>query len=330
MLLLCIIGLLEEFKFKKSNFIMKNKSIYMSVVIPVYGCDESLVKLHNRLEKTLISIGKSYEIIFVDDCSNEDSWKIIKEISENYSSVYGLKLSRNFGQHVAITAGLEKSIGDWIVIMDCDLQDKPEEIVKLYETSQKGVDIVFAQRSNRQDSYSKKMYSKLFYKVLGYLTDTQLDASVANFGIYHRKVIDAVLSMGEVHKYFPIMVRWVGFTTKSIPVSHADRVHGNTTYSLKKLLALSLNTIISFSDKPLRLIIKYGFMVSLLSAIYATSIIVDVVINGSVVAGWSSMMVSLWFIVGMLMSVIGVVGLYVGKTFDEAKSRPIYIIKDAS
>ncbi len=290
---------------------MKYKSIYMSVVIPVYGCDESLVELHNRLEKTLRSIGKSYEIIFVDDCSNEDSWKIIKEISENDSSVYGLKLSRNFGQHVAITAGLEKSIGDWIVIMDCDLQDKPEEIVKLYETSQKGVDIVFAQRVDRQDSFFKKSVSKLFYRVLGYLTETKLDYSVANFGIYHRKVIDAILSMKEAHKFFPVMVRWVGFST---------------TYPLRSLIALAFGVMLSFSDKPLRLIVKVGFIVSSVSVIYVLSIVINVLLNGATVAGWSSMMASLWLIFGILMSIVGVVGLYVGRTFDETKSRPVYII----
>jgi len=306
---------------------MKNKqTIDISVVIPVYGCDESLLELYNRLTVTLKKTVKTYEIIFVDDCGQGNPWNIIKELSDKDASVVGIKLSRNFGQHVAITAGLDKSTGEWVVVMDCDLQDRPEEIVKLYAEAQKDVDIVFAQRVDRQDSFFKKLSSKIFYKVLGYLTETKLDASIANFGIYNRKVIDAVLSMGEVHKYFPVMVRWVGFSFKSVPVSHEDRLHGGTTYSFKKLITLSFGIIISFSDKPLRLIIKYGFMVSLLSATYATSIAIDVLVNGASVPGWSSMMVSLWFIAGMLMSIIGVVGLYVGKTFDEVKSRPTYVV----
>jgi dolichol-phosphate mannosyltransferase len=268
----------------------------------------------------------SYEIIFVDDCGGENSWKVIKEISENDNSVSGLKLSRNFGQHVAITAGLEKSRGSWVVVMDCDLQDRPEEIIKLYNASQKGFDIVFAQRINRQDSPFKKISSRIFYKILGYLTDTKLDASIANFGIYNRKVIDAILSMSETHKYFPVMVRWVGFKAVSVPISHANRVHSDTAYSFKKRLSLAFGVIMSFSDKPLRLIIKYGFIVAFLSTIYAAFIGVNVLVYGVPVPGWSSMMVSLWFIAGMLMSIIGIVGLYVGKIFDEVKSRPVYIV----
>ena len=305
---------------------MKNKKIDISVVVPVYGCDKSLRKLFRKLTDTLEKIVGNYEIIFVDDCAGVNSWETIKKISTINNSVYGLKLSRNFGQHVAITAGLEKSTGEWVVVMDCDLQDRPEEIEKLYSAAQKDVDIVFAQRIQRQDPLFKKLSSKLFYKVLGYLTDTKLDASVANFGIYNRKVINAVLSMGETHKYFPVMVRWVGFRAISVPVLHADRVHGKTTYSFGRLLSLSSGVITSFSDRPLRLIIKYGFVVSFLSIIYAASIGINALIYGVSVPGWASMIVSLWFITGMLMSVIGVVGLYVGKTFDEVKSRPVYIV----
>jgi dolichol-phosphate mannosyltransferase len=307
---------------------MSNKQIDISVVIPVYGCDESLIDLYNRLTSVLKGIVKSYEIIFVDDCGIGNPWKIIKEISINDNSVHGLKLSRNFGQHAAIIAGLEKSIGDWIVVMDCDLQDRPEEIIKLYDTSQKSVDIVFAQRVDRRDSFFKRVSSKLFYKVLGYLTDTKLDASIANFGIYSRKVIDAVLSMKETHKILPIMVRWVGFSSISVKVKHAARRHSASSYTFIKLIRLSLDIVISFSDKPLRLIIKVGFFISFLSGVYAIKIIYFALVNSISVLGWASMMVSMWFIGGLLVSIIGVVGLYVGKNFDETKFRPVYIIDE--
>ena len=205
---------------------LKDKEIDISVIIPVYGCDKSLPKLYERLTASLESIVKKYEIILIDDCGPGNTWEIIQSIAKIDGSVKGIRLSRNFGQHIAITAGLEESIGSWVVVMDCDLQDKPEEIVKLYEKAQSGVDIVFAQRVDRQDSFFKKSASKLFYRVLGYLTETKLDYSVANFGIYDRKVINAVLSMKEVHKFFPVMVRWVGFSSASIKVSHADRIYG--------------------------------------------------------------------------------------------------------
>ncbi|MBT4735386.1 MAG: glycosyltransferase family 2 protein [Candidatus Marinimicrobia bacterium] len=307
---------------------LKDKEIDISVIIPVYGCDKSLPKLYERLTASLESIVKKYEIILIDDCDPGNTWEIIQSIAKIDGSVKGIRLSRNFGQHIAITAGLEESIGSWVVVMDCDLQDKPEEIVKLYEKAQSGVDIVFAQRVDRQDSFFKKSASKLFYRVLGYLTETKLDYSVANFGIYDRKVINAVLSMKEVHKFFPVMVRWVGFSSASIKVSHADRIYGDTVYTLRSLIALSFGVMLSFSDKPLRLIVKFGFIVSFVSAIYALSIVIDVLLNGATVAGWSSMMASLWLIFGILMSIVGVVGLYVGRTFDETKCRPVYIIKD--
>ena len=307
---------------------LKDKEIDISVIIPVYGCDKSLPKLYERLTASLESIVKKYEIILIDDCGPGNTWEIIQSITKRDGSVKGIRLSRNFGQHIAITAGLEESIGSWVVVMDCDLQDKPEEIVKLYEKAQSGVDIVFAQRVDRQDSFFKKSASKLFYRVLGYLTETKLDYSVANFGIYDRKVINAVLSMKEVHKFFPVMVRWVGFSSTSIKVSHAERVHSDTTYTLRSLIALSFGVMLSFSDKPLRLIVKVGFIVSAASVIYVLLITINVLFNGVTVEGWSSMMASLWLIFGILMSIVGVVGLYVGRTFDEAKNRPVYVIKD--
>ena len=306
----------------------KKIKIDISVVIPVYGCDKSLIELYDRITVTLKKIVKTYEIIFIDDCGRGKPWELIKKISENDSFVNGLKLSRNFGQHAAITAGLEVSKGDWVVVMDCDLQDKPEEIEKLYSALQGGADIVLAQRINRRDPIYKKIFSWFFYRLLGYLTSTKIDASIANFGIYSRKVIDAVLSMGESHKYFPIMVRWVGFNAISIPVSHGNRVNDNTTYSFRKLVSLSFGIIMSFSDKPLRLIVKYGFILSFLSAVYAVFIVIDAFIYEASVPGWSSMIFSLWFIGGMLMGIMGVVGLYVGKTFDESRSRPVYIIDE--
>ena len=170
--------------------------------------------------------------------------------------------------------------------------------------------------------------SKLFYTLLGYLTETKIDSSVANFGIFNRKTIDAVLSMTEAHKYFPIMVRWVGFSSKSISTVHSNRLHDSSSYTFNSLVKLSLDVIMSFSNKPLKLIVRLGFMISFLSAFYAILIVIDVYISKTSVPGWSSVMVSIWFIGGMLMSIVGVVGLYVGKTFDESKSRPVFIVDE--
>jgi dolichol-phosphate mannosyltransferase len=306
---------------------VNKKKIDISVVVPVYGCDDSLFELCNRLSVTLSEIVEKFEILLVDDCGPGNPWSIIQELSEKNSSVFGIKLSKNFGQHVAIIAGLTQSTGDWVVVIDGDLQDRPEEITKLYEEAKSGVDIVFARRIDRQDSILKKLFSRLFYKVLGYMTDTKLDPSTANFGIFNRKVIDAVLSMTEVHKFFPVMVNWVGFSSTSISVKHEKRTNGETSYNFSKLFGLAVGIIMSFSDKPLRLIIKFGFGVSLISALNALLIIYTYFFKEDIkVSGWASTMVSMWFIGGLLMIIIGVVGLYVGKTFDQTKSRPEYIL----
>ena len=300
----------------------------ISVVIPVYNCCQSINELYNRLTDSLITIVDKYEIIFIDDGSECESWALIQSIANVDPSVVGLKFSRNYGQHAAINAGLSESSGEWVVVMDCDLQDQPEEIINLYRALEKGVDAVFAQRVNRKDSFVKKVTSVAFYRLLSYLTDTKLDPLVANFGIYNRKVIDAILAMKESHKYFPVMVRWVGFTTISIPVVHDDRKTGVTTYTYRSLIRLAVDIILAFSTKPLRLIVKLGFLISFFSALYALFIVADALISGTSVVGWSSIMASIWFNSGILIAFVGVVGLYVGKTFDQVKSRPTYIVED--
>jgi len=304
----------------------KNTFVDVSIVIPVYKCNECLIQLCSGISFELEKISLKYEIILVDDCSPDDSWNTIEGIAKEGKSIYGIRLSRNFGQHIAIVAGLERSIGNRVVVMDCDLQDDPREIKNLYVKAKEGFHIVYAQRVNRRDPMFKVIMSKVFYKILGYLTDTRLDASVSNFGIYHRKVIDAVLSMKEGHKIFSIMVRWVGFSSSSIHVLHASRKYGKSSYSFRNLIKMSIGIVTSFSDKPLRLMIKIGFMVAFISGVYALFLIYNGVINQVDVYGWSSVMVSMWFIGGVLMSIIGVVGLYVGKTFDEVKSRPVFIL----
>ena len=305
---------------------MDNKFDSLSVVVPVYGCMETLETLVSRVTDALEGVFPTYEIILVDDGCPYHSWGTIQQLAENNASVKGIKLSRNFGQHEAITAGLRHSNGEWVVVMDCDLQDRPEEIPRLYSKAQEGFDIVFARRDKRKDSFFKKLSSNVFYTVLGYLTDTQLDAAVANFGIDRQKVVRAVLSMKESLRYFPAMVRWVGFHSTSIEVEHSERASGKTSYSLNKLLTLSLGVIVSFSDKPLHIIVRIGCSIAVLSALSAFVIFMKAFHGRYSVEGWASVMVSLWFIAGVVIAMLGVVGIYVGKSFAEVKRRPYYIV----
>lgn len=306
---------------------MDNK---ISVVTPVYGCCKSINSLYERLNKTLSTITNDFEIIMVNDSSPDNAWEDIKELAKKDNRVKGINLSRNFGQHKAITAGLDYAKGDWIVVMDCDLQDQPEEIVKLYNKAIEGYDIVFGRRAERKDTFFKKLSSKLFYKVYDYFTESKIDNTIANFSIISKKVLNTLKKMREQNRTYPLFVNWVGFKRTEINIEHSSRDEGKSSYTLSKLINLAIDSIVSQSNKPLKLSIKFGFMVSFLSLIYGVLLIVRYLISGVPVEGWTSVMVSIYFIGGLLFANMGILGLYIGKIFDETKKRPIYIVQETT
>jgi len=305
---------------------MENKP-HISVVSPVYQAEKIVAELVRQLHENLTTITDDYEIILINDFSPDNSWEAIVTECEKDRRVKGINLSRNFGQHYAITAGLYHAKSEWVVVMDCDLQDRPDEIPNLYRKAQEGWDSVFAQRVYRQDSFRKRLFSKIFYLFFSYLTDTKQDPTVANFGIYNRKVIGAILAMKDHIKYFPAMVQWVGFQKLYLPVQHANRYEGKTSYNFKILTKLALNTIIAFSDKPLRLAMKIGFIISLFSFLLAAYNIIAHFTGIIKVEGFTTTVFSIWFVGGLLMAILGIVGLYVGKIFENVKRRPSFIIK---
>jgi dolichol-phosphate mannosyltransferase len=307
---------------------MATLSPVLSIISPVYNAEECLEELVTRIERTVKQMDVECEIILVDDWSKDGSWRKIEQIASAHDQVKGIRLSRNFGQHYAITAGLDHCRGDWVVVMDCDLQDQPEEIERLYDKAKEGYQIVYGQRILRRDPWLKKIFSKIFYAIFGYLTDTKQDPSIGNFGIYHRHVIAAILSMKDYHRYFPTMVKWVGFSQAKIAVAHAERANGRSGYSVKKLLKLSMDIIISFSDKPLRLMVKFGIFISSISFLFALYTIVLFFQNKIEVLGYTSLIVSIWFLSGLTIMLLGVLGLYIGKTFEKAKDRPVYLVME--
>lgn len=298
----------------------------ISIVSPIYRGASMLSELVGRVSKNVQTITEDYEIILVNDASPDNSWKEIEKVCNQDKRVKGINFSRNFGQHYAITAGLKYSTGEWVVVMDCDLQDRPEEIPNLYNKALEGYDSVFAQRANRSDSWLKRMSSKCFYWLFSYLTGTRQDASVANFGIYNRKVVDAILAMGDKVRYFPTQVQWVGFKKFYLPVEHEPRLEGKSSYSLKKLFRLAFDTIISFSDKPLRIMVNVGGIITLMAMIIGIVYLIQYLRGAIAVMGYASLIISLWFIGGVLIFFIGVVGIYLGKTFEQAKNRQIFIV----
>lgn len=302
--------------------------MHISVVSPVYKAPTILPELVDRLKAALSQITDSFEIILVDDGCPLNSWEVISELSNKYSFVRGIKFSRNFGQHYAITAGLDQAQGQWIVVMDCDLQDQPEEIQKLYDNANKGFDCVLAARENRQDSFIKKIFSNAFYRILSELTGAKYDHRVANFGIYSEKVIQSINQFREPIRYFPGLVQYVGFKSETINIEHASRIEGKSSYNFKRLTNLALDIILAYSDKPLRTIIKLGLLISLLSFFYVGFSIWQWYTNQILVPGYTSLIASVWLLSGILISTLGIIGLYLGKTFEAVKSRPIYIISN--
>jgi len=300
----------------------------ISIVTPVYKAEKIVPELVRQLHENLSKISDNYEIILVNDSSPDNSWEaIISECSKD-KRVKGLNLSRNFGQHYAITAGLNYAKGEWVVVMDCDLQDRPDEIPNLYNKTKEGYDSVFAQRINRTDSFFKRFFSKLFYILFSYLTDTEQDPTIANFGIYNRKVINAIISMKDNIRYFPTMVQWVGFNKYYLHVQHSFRYEGKTTYNYRSLMRLAINNIIAFSDKPLRITIKIGFFMSFISILLAIYNVIANILKIITVQGFTTTIFSIWFVGGLLLAVLGIIGLYIGKIFDNVKNRPNFIIKD--
>lgn len=307
---------------------MQRKRPEISVVIPVYRGEDCLDELYRRLVTALEQHGTTFEIILVEDCGPDQSWRRIREIAATDARVRGLQFSRNFGQHYGITAGIDAAIGEWIVVMDCDLQDRPEEIPRLHDAALTGYDIVLARRQERQHSLSNRLASKAFYSVFRYLTDLPYDSSVGNFRIISRQVADSFRGVREQLRFFGGIVTWLGYRVTAIDVQHDPRFAGETTYSWRKLLDLAVKTIVAHSDKPLRLAIRVGFGLSLLSLAAGAWVIVRALRHEIPVTGWASLMVSIYFMSGIMIGMMGIIGMYLGRVFDEVKGRPLYIVRE--
>ncbi|GMQ29548.1 glycosyltransferase family 2 protein [Algoriphagus confluentis] len=279
-----------------------------------------------RLEKVCQSLKSNFEVILVDDGCPEGSWDTLAALAGKFPEIKGIKLTRNFGQHYAITAGLDHAQGEWVMVMDGDLQDRPEEIPNLYREAIKGFDVVLARRVNRKDSLLKVGLGKLFFRLLSYLTGNTFDPSVGNFGIYHRKVIDAFLKMKEPVRVFSVMVSWMGFSTSFVEVKHMPRTDGKSGYSFRRRLNLALDIILAYSDKPIRLMVKVGLWIAFLSFLFSCITLFRYLSGAITVSGYTSLILSISFFSGILMMMLGIVGLYVGKIFEGVKGRPLYLI----
>lgn len=307
---------------------MSMNSPLISVVSPVYRAEGIVGELVHRLVQSLSSITENFEIILVNDASPDASWSQIAEEARKDSRVKGVNLSRNFGQHYAISAGLSLAKGEWVVVMDCDLQDVPEEIPNLYKKALEGFDIVFAKRMYRIDNFFKKMSSTLFHLVFHFFSGIKTDKTIANFGIYNHKVIAEFNKMPEQARSFPSLIAFLGFKTAAIPVKHAARFAGETSYTLAKLIHLSFNVTIANSNRPLKMAVELGLLLAAVSFLLAIYNLVAYNIGIIQVPGFTTTVFSIWFVGGLLLSMLGIVGLYVGKIFEQVKGRPLFVISE--
>ncbi len=298
----------------------------ISVVIPMYGCKAAVRELHQRLVKTLEQITEDFEIIMVNDACPQNSWEVIEEICKEDRRVKGIEMARNFGQIKAITAGLDYSTGDWVVVMDCDLQDRPEEILNLYNKAQEGYDVVFARRANRKDSPLKVFVSKIFYKIYSFASDGNYDPAICNFSISRRVVIDNYCKMRELHRAFVIYVKWLGFRQTAIDVEHNERYEGKSSYNMKKRMKMAGEILTSQSDKLLKFTVGFGFLVTLVSFLTIIILIIHY-FCGTKATGWTSIIATNCLIGGIIIMVVGLVGIYVGNIFMQTKQRPLYVVR---
>lgn len=305
-----------------------DRQVTLSIVSPVFGCAGCIEQLHERCVAALAQSGEEVEFVFVDDGSPDNAWERIRFLAEHRPGVRGIRLARNFGQHYAIAAGVEHARGRRVLVMDCDLQDLPEEIPRLLGRAEEGFDVVFAGREVRNDSLFKRFTSFAFYRFLGYLTDMPQDHTTANFGVFSRKVVDTINKMPESDRCFPLMAKWTGYRSSVVPVQHAPRSTGNSGYSLRRLIRLALDIVLSYSDKPLRLVVKAGLLFSVFSFFMVGLSVYRYYHHDIAVAGYASIIASIWLLGGIIILCTGVVGLYLGRLFNAAKQRPYYLVDE--
>ena len=301
---------------------------YISIVSPVYRGEKMIDELVRRNVESVSFITDDYEIILVNDASPDNSWdEILKQCAVN-PRVKGINLSRNFGQHYAITAGLHYAKGDWVVVMDCDLQDRPEEIPNLYKKALEGFDIVYARRVVKHVGWWKRFSSVAFHKVFDLLSGVKTDPAIANFGIFHQRVIFEYNKVPQQARSFGSIIGALGFKRGFVEVEQDESARGNSSYTLRKLLAHSFNIIVSSTNKPLRMAVGLGFVMATVSFILALYNVIAKLTGIIRVSGYTTTIFSIWFVGGLLLFVMGVLGLYVGKIFDQVKGHPLYVVRD--
>ncbi len=304
-----------------------NNTPEFSVVIPIYNEEENIPELYRRLTSVMEKLG-TYEIILVDDGSKDKGWELIKELHNKDPRVRGISFSRNFGHHIAITAGIDDAKGEVTILMDGDLQDQPEEIPKLYEKYKGGYDVVYGIRKERHDTFIKKLTSFVFWYILRRFSGVDMPRGQTMLRMLSKRIIDVFKNMREYARFIHGMMAWAGFSVASVEVEHGQRKKGKSKYNIPRMFRLAFHAVTSFSTVPLRLSIYIGLISSLISVIVGMYFIYSKIFYGIPVLGYASIIVSIFFIGGIQLLMLGIFGEYLGRTYQETQRRPLYIIRD--
>jgi len=299
--------------------------VELSVVIPVYGCTDSLWVLYDRLSKALDALTSSYEIVLVDDRSPDRAWEVLSEMAESEARVKAVRLSRNFGQHAAITAGLAHSDGRFTVVMDCDLQDPPEQIVGLYAKALAGWDVVLTRRPRRRQPLMRRISGTVYFPVRKALVGGSLENNMPNMSLLSRKVVDAYLRLGEQDRQYLLIVDWLGFRKTVIEIEQDERYAGKSSYTWGALLGVAIDGIFFQSTKMLRWIVYVGFGIAALGLLLLAYTLA-VFIAGRSLPDWTALPMLILLLTGIMTIAGGPTSLYIGKIFDQVKGRPLYVV----
>jgi glycosyltransferase involved in cell wall biosynthesis len=304
--------------------------IICSVVVPLYNEEDVLAETYRRLTEVMENSGYEYEIIFVNDGSRDNTSILLSEICDKDSRVKLLGFSRNFGHQIAITAGMDFSSGQCVVAIDGDLQDPPELIPDMIQKWKEGYDVVYGKRVSRKgESFFKKFTAAMFYRFLSSMTDVNIPVDTGDFRLIDRKVCDALKLVNERNRYIRGLVSWLGFKQTAIEFERDERFAGETKYPFKKMLKLALDGITTFSYKPLKLASYVGTFISIASFLYLIYVVAQrIFFPETVQPGWASTLAVSLFFNGITLLMLGIIGEYIGRIYDEAKNRPLYIIKE--
>lgn len=301
--------------------------MFLSVVSPVYKAEAVIAELVASIHQYCNEIEGGYEIILVNDASPDNSWSIIRQLATTANNITGINLSKNFGQHAAINAGLAAANGDYVIVMDCDMQHHPKYIPLLLQKMREGYDIVFTKTEKREHGFLKNLFSAVYHKVYNYLTELGSDYNYTTYSLASKKVIDVYKTLDENNSHYLPKLRWLGFRQTSVSIEHMARAAGKSSYSFKMLFIEAIKGLTSNSVKLLRLNVFAGLILSAVSFLAIIAIVIIYFVNGFM-AGWASIAVLIMFSLGIILTSVGIAGLYIGQTFEQVKKRPQYIISD--